>query len=525
MYADLVFVGGPVFLATGPQLADVAVQDDRILAIGQVKDLIGPQTEVVPIDGMLVPGVQDAHVHPVWGGLEMLRCELSWIEGVTGYRRAIAEYARAYPGRAWVTGGGWAMTAFPGGTPHRRDLDDIVPDRPVLLHNCDHHGAWVNTKALELAGIDATTPDPADGRIEREADGTPTGLLHEGAVALVTRHLPPESQAEYEAALRLGQKHLHRFGITGWQDAILGEYGGYRDPSPAYRALAASGELTARVTGALWWDRDRAAEQIEELVARRAENAIGRFGTPMVKIMLDGVAENFTASLTEPYLGDRGRGLSFVDYERLPEHVKALVRQGFSVHFHAIGDAAVRAALDAVAASEPGSNARHQIAHLQLVDPQDVKRFGSLGVIANMQPFWACHEPQLDTLAIPFLGAERASWLYPFGDLLRAGTPLAAGSDWPVSSADPWQGMHVAVNRAYHGDHVLLPAQRLDLMTALSAYTRGSAYANGCDEAGLIAPGYLADFVVLDRNPFQGEIRETRVLQTYVGGERVYDGG
>ncbi|GIH07297.1 amidohydrolase [Rhizocola hellebori] len=513
-----------MFLPTGPQRAQVAVKGERIIAVGdEVAGLVGPNTQVVPVSGMLAPGIQDAHVHPVWGGLEVLRCDLSPYTEASAYRQAVAHYARANPDRGWVTGGGWSMAAFPGGNPHRRDLDDIVADRPVLLHNCDHHGAWVNTRALELAGIDRLTPDPPDGRIEREADGTPTGVLHEGAVALVARHLPEASAAEYEAALRIAQTHLHRLGITGWQDAILGPYGGYRDPSPAYRALAASGELTARVCGALWWDRDRGTEQIEELVARRAENAIGRFGTPMVKIMLDGVAENFTAALTEPYLCGHGNGLSFVDFDRLPGYVKALSAAGFGVHFHAIGDAAVRAALDAVAATGK-SVARHQIAHIQLIDPRDVPRFGQLGVIANMQPFWAGHDPQLDDLVLPYIGPERSGWLYPFGDLHSSGARLAAGSDWPVTTANPWQGMEMAVTRAMHSDEVLLPAQRLGLVTALTAYTLGSAYANSCDEAGVIEAGRLADLILLDRDPFLGEISQTRVTQTYVGGERVFDG-
>lgn len=524
MYADLVLAGGSAFLPSGPRRADVAIRGERIVAVGDCAGLIGPNTEVVEVTGMVVPGVQDAHVHPVWGGLEVLGCDLSPYSEASAYRQAIDHYARANPGREWVTGGGWSMAAFPGGTPHRRDLDDVVPDRPVLLHNCDHHGAWVNTAALRLAGIDRLTPDPADGRIEREPDGTPTGMLHEGAVGLVARLLPAVSEADYEAALRIGQAHLHSFGITGWQDAIVGPYGGYRDPSPAYRALAARGELTGRVCGALWWERERGLEQIEELIGRRDVNAVGRFGTPMVKMMLDGVAENFTAAMTEPYLGGHGNGLSFVDFGLLPGYVKALTEAGFGVHFHAIGDAAVRAALDAVA-SAGRTDARHQIAHLQLVHPSDVARFAELGVIANMQPFWACHEPQLDELSIPFLGPRREKWLYPFGDLHRSGARLAAGSDWPVTSANPWEGMHVAVNRAYQGDHVLLPEQRLDLVTALTAYTRGSAHANGCDEAGVIAPGRLADLAVLENDPFVGEISQTRVTHTYVGGDRVFDGG
>jgi predicted amidohydrolase YtcJ len=206
-------------------------------------------------------------------------------------------------------------------------------------------------------------------------------------VNLVARHLPQVSQAEYEAALRLGQTHLHRLGITGWQDAILGAYSGYRDPSPAYRALAASGELTARVCGALWWERERGVEQIEDLIARRGQNAVGRFGTHMVKIMLDGVAENFTAALTEPYHGDHGSGMSFVDFDLLPGYVKALSAAGFGVHFHAIGDAAVRAALDAVAVTGK-SLLRHQIAHIQLIHPSDVRQRITVLETKPLQPLF-----------------------------------------------------------------------------------------------------------------------------------------
>ena len=517
------FAGGFAFVDGRPRRSDVDVKGDRILAVDvSSRELIGPDTEVVPVDGLLVPGIQDAHAHPVWGGLESLRCNLSLLSGAAAYRDRIAAYARENPHRGWVTGGGWMMSAFPLGTPHKRDLDEIVPDRPVLLHNCDHHGAWVNGRALELAGVDRDTPDPPDGRIERDPDGTPSGMLHEGAVDLVARLLPALDDAERVLALRKAQAHMHSLGITGWQDAILGEYGGYADPSPVYRALAGSGELTARVTGALWWDRTVGTEQIPSLIDRRRANRVGRFHTPMVKMMLDGVCENFTAAMTSPYLGGHGSGLSFVDYAELPEHVHALAGNGFGVHFHAIGDAAVRAALDAVEGMLPG--ARHQIAHLQVVHPDDVPRFGRHQVIANMQPLWACHEPQLDELAIPFLGAHRAAWLYPFGDLLRTGAPLAAGSDWPVSSADPWRGMHVAVHRYLEGA-VLLPGQRLTLRDALLAYTSGAAYANGCDEAGVIAPGRLADLALLSLNPFDGDILGTRVLRTYVGGELVFDAG
>ena len=241
--------------------------------------------------------------------------------------------------------------------------------------------------------------------------------------------------------------------------------------------------------GALWWDRDRGAEQIEELVARRAENAIGRFGTPMVKIMLDGVAENFTAAVTEPYLGGHGNGLSFVDFDALPGYVKALSAAGFGVHFHAIGDAAVRAALDAVAAA----------GQRRCAAPDRPPPAGRSPGRAALRRAWRDRE-HAAVLGLPRAAARRARVAVPGPGAGRLAVPLrrparargarlAAGSDWPVTTANPWEGMQVAVTRAYHGDEVLLPAQRLDLVTALTAYTQGSAYANGCDEAGVIEAG------------------------------------
>jgi predicted amidohydrolase YtcJ len=427
------------------------------------------------------------------------------------------------------------MEAFEGGLPSRAQLDAIVPDRPVFLLNRDHHGAWANTRAFELAEITADTPDPADGRIEREADGTPGGMLQEGATNLVAQVVPKTTVEDRVKGLLRAQAHLHALGITAWQDAILGVFNGQPDVSNAYLAAASDGRLTARVNGALWWDRERGAEQIPELVARRDKLTAGRFRAGSVKIMQDGIAENFTAAMTVPYKDACGcttgnAGLSFVDPVALRSHVTELDALGFQVHFHTLGDRAVREALDAVEAAL-GANGRrdnrHHLAHLQVVHPDDVPRFAQLGAIANLQPLWAAHEPQLDQLCIPFLGGELASWQYPFGDLLRSGATLAAGSDWPVSSPNPWEGIHVAVNRVNHGDdrEVFLPEQRLDLMTALAAYTAGSAHVNHLDDAGVIRPGALADLVVLDRDPFASpaeEIGATGVEQTFVGGERVF---
>jgi predicted amidohydrolase YtcJ len=486
----------------------------------------------------LLPGFQDAHVHAVYAGVEMGECDLSGATDLGEYRRRIAAYAAARPAQTWITGAGWAMEAFEGGQPTRALLDEIVPDRPVFLLNRDHHGAWVNTCALELAGITAETPDPADGRIEREADGTPSGTLQEGATNLVARVVPKATVEDRVKGLLRAQAHLHSLGITAWQDAILGVFNGQPDVSDAYLAAASDGRLTARVNGALWWDRERGAEQIPELVARRDKLTAGRFRAGSVKIMQDGIAENGTAAMTVPYKDACGcatgnSGLSFVDPEALKSHVTELDALGFQVHFHALGDRAVREALDAVEAAITANghrDNRHHLAHLQVVHPDDVPRFARLGAVANMQPLWAAHESQLDELCIPFLGGELASWQYPFGDLLRAGATLAAGSDWPVSTPDPWLGIHVAVNRINHQDEreAFLPEQRLDLTTAIAAYTAGSAYVNHLDDTGVIRPGALADLVVVDRDPYAGpqdEIGATRVEQTFVAGERVHAAG
>ncbi|MFI8106364.1 amidohydrolase [Streptomyces sp. NPDC086023] len=539
--ADLVFTGGPVFTAdpARTRATSLAVVGDRIAAVGhdEVRELVGPGTEVVDLHGkLLVPGFQDAHVHAVYGGSELAECDLSGTVGVGEYLERIREYADAHPDRAWITGGGWSMESFDGGLPSRALLDSVVPDRPVLLANRDHHGAWANTRALELAGITADTPDPADGRIEREPDGTPSGMLQEGATALVSRLAPASTAADRLAGLLRAQELLHSLGITGWQDALLGPFNGKPDPSDAYMAAARDGSLTARVTGALWWDRERGGEQVEELVALREKLSHGRFRAGSVKIMQDGIAENFTAAMTSPYLDGCGcatgnSGLSFVDPDALRGYVTALDGLDFQVHFHALGDRAVREALDALEAAVAANGHRgnrHHLAHLQVVHPDDLPRFARLGAIANIQPLWAAHEPQMDELTIPFLGPERSAWQYPFASLVAAGATLAAGSDWPVSSPNPIEGIHVAVNRRNPDatdDRVFLPEQRLDLPTALAAYTAGTAHVNGLDDTGSLRAGHLADLVVLDRDILTAppeEIAEARVERTYVGGALVH---
>jgi len=564
MASSLLFTGGAVYTpdATGRRLvpaggaeastsggAAVAVRGGRVVAVGahgdrDVRDAAGPGCEVIDLTGRaLLPGFQDAHVHPAFAGLTMVRCNLIGAQSLDEALARLARYIDGHPDAEWIAGSGWRMEWFANGTPSRQLLDQHTGGRPAFLVNRDVHGAWANTRALELAGIGPGTPDPPDGRIEREPDGGPQGTLHEGAATLVGRHVPAASLAEKVQGLLLAQQHLHARGITAWQDAIVGDYLGNPDPLPAYLAAVQAGKLTARVRGALWWDRHRGGDQFGELLARREQVAgqDGRFTAGTVKIMQDGVAENFTAGMIDPYLDSCGcqggeRGLSYVPPDVLREQVTRLDAAGFQVHLHAIGDRAVREALDAVQAARTAngpSGGRHHIAHLQVMHPADVPRFAALGVTANIQALWAAHEPQMDELTIPFLGPERAGRQYLFGDLLRSGARLAAGSDWAVSSANPMRAVHVAVNRSLPGAvgaeaEPFLPAQGLELAEALAAYTAGSAYVNHLDGdggTGAIEPGMLADLVVLERDPFAhppGDLGSTRVLATYVQGDAVY---
>lgn len=513
----------------------VLVQDGRIVWMADGDSDSPPRTAGGPPDeyveaAFLSPGFTDAHVHPIQGGLERLRCDLSDGAAREDYLAAIKEYADTHQDSAWILGGGWAMPAFPGGTPTAADLDAVVPDRPAFLPNRDHHGAWVNSRALEIAGVDARTPDPPDGRIERDADGRPTGTLHEGATSLVSRHVPRTTGADYHAALMAGQAYLHSVGVTSWQDAIVGAYSGMDDPASTYTAAAASGDLRSHVVGALWWERRLDLEQVADLVGRREAMTGGRFRATTVKIMQDGVAENGTAALLTPYLDRCGHptdntGHSFLTAEAIREAVRALDAAGFQVHVHAIGDRGVREALDAFEGTDPAR--RHHVAHLQLVHPDDVRRFARLGVAANLQMLWACLDDQMVDLTLPFLGEERGRWQYPFGDLHRAGARLVAGSDWPVSTPDPLQAIRVGVTRREPGSDrpAFLPEQALALETAWAAYTSGSAWANHRDDAGVLLPGAVADLVVLDRDPFAGlpeEVDQVRVTSTWIAGTAVY---
>jgi predicted amidohydrolase YtcJ len=539
--ADLVILGARIATMDPARswASALAVRDGRIVAVGTdaaIRPLADSRTRVIQGRGRtVVPGFGDAHVHPVGAGLDQLRCDLHATRGLPAYLEVIAAYAASHPDEAWIRGGGWSMPDFVGGVPSRADLDRVVPDRPALLTSRDGHTAWVNSRALELAGVTARTADPKDGRIDRSNDGEPMGSLQEGAIDLVERLMPATRPDELVAALRLGQAELHSLGITNWQDAIVEP----ETEEPAYVALAGSGELSARVVGALWWERDRGAEQIEELVERRSRTTSDRYRATSVKIMQDGVIENFTAGVLEPYLGSDGRptdnrGLSQVDPEALKGYVATLDELGFQPHFHALAERAVREALDAIEAARRAngvSDTRPHIAHIQVIHPDDIPRFRELNVVANAQPLWAVQESQMELLTIPFLGPERTTWQYPFRSLLTAGATLAMGSDWSVSTANPLLEMEVAVNRttdAYGGNYpVFLPDQRIDLMDALAGFTAGTAWVNHLErELGSIEVGKTGDFTVIDRDLFDrgaGQIHDAKVVGTFIDGNPVYE--
>jgi predicted amidohydrolase YtcJ len=550
--AELVLVSGKIRTPAHPSgfVQAAAIGGDTVMALGsddEIRGFVGPFTRVVNLRGRLaLPAFGDAHVHPVQGGLESLRCNLVGLRTRQEYLAAIAAYCRTLPRDAWVLGAGWSMPAFPGGTPNAADLDAVTDGRPAFLPNRDHHTAWVNTAALDIAGITARTGDPRGGRIERDHAGSPTGALHDSAMRLVGDHVPPPTAADLTAALLVGQAHLHSLGITSIQDACIGEAGelGMPDAFDTYRRAAADRLLTCRVTGALWWDRSRGIHQLDTLRARReAADVGGYFRATSAKLMLDGVCETFTAAMGVPYLDGHGHhtersGDLFIDPEELAEATGRLADLGFQMHFHAIGDRAVSTALDALAKLPDKLRAagRHHIAHLQFVSPADLQRFAELGVIANFQPLWACRDAQNDQLTVAFVGEERAAWQYRIGSLLRLGSRVAFGSDWPVSSADPLQEMHVAVNRmlsarlgepgSVETTMPLLAAEAIAIDAAVDAFTRGVAYVNNEDDmAGTLEPGKLADIAVLSQDIYaipSAAIGNTSVALTVAAGQVVH---
>jgi len=536
--ADLALRNGAIYTVDGARswAETIAIDDGRIVYVGNdagAKNYIGPQTQVVDLEGrMVLPGMQDVHIHPISGGIEANGCDLNAATNVEEYVATIKKYADEHPNETWIKGGGWAMSAFgPGALARKELIDAVVPDRPVILWSRDGHTVWANSKALEAAGITKDTPDPPDGRIDRDPkSGEPIGSLQEGAGGLVAEKAPPDTDATRDAGLRYAVKMLNRYGITGVQDASVNE-----EDLKAYHRLDDAGELTLRVVGSIWWEREPGLAQIEGIKNLRSEYTGGRIDAGTVKIMQDGVMENYTAVVLEPYKlpGKKDvRGIPMVEPELLKQAVTKLDAEGFQVHFHAIGDGAVRQALDAVEAARAANGNlghRHHISHIQLIHPDDQPRFRKLGVVANFQPLWAYADDYITELTLPFISKEPASYLYPIASMERSGAVVAFGSDWSVSSANPFEEMETAITRM---DAVgkpttpWMPEERIGLPEALAAFTINAAYTNRDERnTGSLEVGKRANLAVLDRNLFEiapTEISDTKVLVTLFEGRTVH---
>jgi len=509
------------------------LQADSIVYVGGdagAEEWTGPGTRVIDLQGkMVLPGFHDSHVHPVSGGIELGQCNLNGAASASEVFQRIRAYAAANPGRTWISGGGWDLPVFPDANPRRQQLDELVPDRPAYLTAADGHSAWVNSRALAAAGVTKDTADPPNGRIERDPKtGEPTGTLRESAAELVSKRLPALAAADYLEGARRGLQLANQFGITSLMEASATD-----EILDAYAELDRRGELTARVVVAMYVSPSKGEAQVEALVAKRRRYQGRHLRATAAKIFADGVIESQTAALLEPYLDRPGyRGNANLEPEQFNPLVAALDREGFQVHIHAIGDRGIRYALDAFAFAQQKNgrrDARPLIAHLELIDPQDIPRFQQLGVVAVFQALWAFPDEYITELTEPKLGPQRSRWLYPIASVANTGAVISGGSDWSVSSMNPLEAMQVAVTRrgvdAGEGKP-WIPQEQVDLKTMIEAYTIAGAYANFQEEkTGSLEVGKAADLIVLDRNLFASrpqDIHRATVLWTLLEGKEVF---
>jgi len=534
--ADIVFAGGVVYTADQERTRAeaVAVRGDTIVAVGSlaaVRPLIGESTRVIDLNGRtLLPGFQDAHMHPISGGEMLLGCSLFGLTTPDAILAKVTECVAASDDD-WVIGENFDLAAFPGGNPHKSLLDEIAADRYVYLRGSDGHNDWANSKVLELAGITAETPDPPKGVIERDPEtGEPTGMLRETARAPVEALLPESSFEDRVAALEATLAETARHGITTIVDAWTG-----LPDWEVYRAVAEAGGLKARVKASLTYgvNAKHQGEEWEAALARRDEFASERFSVGSVKFFVDGVLEGETAALVEPYTG-MGEHLGVLNFEsdELEAAVTRFDAMGLQIHMHAIGDLAVREGLDAIEAARKANGDtgnRHHITHLQLVHPDDIPRFAELGVAANFQALWAYPDAWIMEINLPVVGRERVNRMYPIGSIQRAGGTVVGSSDWAVSSMNPLEAIETAITRQDASGQVagtLNADEAVDLVTMLDAYTRNAAWLLGQDDiTGSIETGKRADIVVLDRNIFAlppDELSEVGVDMTLLDGEIIH---
>ena len=527
------FNGGTIW--TGSQDTDaVLVSDGVVQAVGDQARAHAPgESETVDLQGgFLMPSFGDGHAHPLYGGLEAAGPAVRPCRSVDEILFAVKTYADAHPEQEWIVGASYDGSLAAESLFDARWLDSVVPDRPVVLRAWDYHTVWCNTAALDRAGITAHTPDPALGQIPRRADGSVLGTLREwGAVDLVSAVMPPRDEEVRIAALDTAADYLLARGVTWVQDAWV-------EPADVatYVAAARRGALRMRFNLALYADPRYFDVQVEQY--QESRHRVAAAGSPLltansVKFFADGVVENETGALLEPYCsGMHSHGLRNWEGDGLAEAAARVDELGLQIHIHAIGDAAARQALDAieyVIGRNPARDRRPVIAHAQLVDDADIERFAELGVIPNMQPLWAQLDPLMTVLTVPRLGAQRADRQYRMASLLASGARLAHGSDWPVSSGAPLDGISVGVSRqTVDGQpeggwtpHEIIPIDR-----SLSAYTAGVAYQAFAENAwGTITPGASADLVWLDRDPRSTpplDIPGIAVQATYLRGRPVY---
>lgn len=535
---DLIVTNGRVFTgdATVTLAQAVAVRGGQIVKVGSTRDMRRlRRDETIEIDahgGTVMPGFNDAHLHFLSGGLSLSKVDLLDATTLDRIKSKIAEFAAAHPDAPWVQGRGWYYEPFPGGLPHKAILDEVVPDRPAYVVAYDGHTAWVNSRALALAGITRRTRSPNNGVVVKDArTGEPTGVLKETAMSLVGKLVPEPTREERLAALRLAIREAHRLGVTSVQNA-----NGSAEELALYDALRGSGELKVRVYSALsvgpGYD-EKASDDLEAIRQRYPDNPLLKTGA--IKMLVDGVIEGHTAVMLEPYANRPGeRGTPRFTAEELGRLVTSFDARGWQIMIHAIGDGGIRMALDAFEAAASGNppvlrGRRHRIEHVETTDMADIPRFGQLGVIASMQPFHANPSPNQISVWTANIGDERASRGWVYRSIHQAGGRLAFGSDWPVVTLDPRCGLNMAVNRTTPEGTPSggwYPAERLPLGVALEAYTSAAAWASFDEQRkGRLAPGQLADIVILSKDLFSlpaSRLLEAEVTTTIFDGKVVY---
>ena len=519
----------------------LAIAGDRISAVGtdgEIRALAGPQPLVIDAQrGMVTPGINDAHVHLDNGARQLANLDLSAESSLDGIRQRIAAFARANPEREWICGRGWVYASFPGGFPNRTLLDNVVPDRPAAFESYDMHTTWVNSPALARLGISRSTPDPAGGQIVRDTKGEATGILKETAMELVDRALPPLTEAAELDLLGQAMRLAARKGLTSMQDASL--------PSASFATLERlrhRGNPVLRVRLSRIMEPGQSMADWEKRLAEYEDDAFPHRGDPwfsggILKTFMDGVVESRTASMLTPFEGAKPGDAGAMGEPRWEpgEFEAALLvadRRGWQVQAHAIGDRAIRTALDAfeaVARRNGPRDRRHRIEHIEAIDTADIPRFGQLGVVASMQPYHADPSKNLFEMWATQIGPQRASRGWSWASIRRGGGRLAFGSDWPVVFLDPRLGLNTAVNRTTpQGEPPggWIPSERLTMLEALTAYTSGSAYAEFAEkDRGALRPGMLADLTIFSRDLLSisaNEFLSVAVRATIVGGQVIY---